>query len=193
MIKFSTLGHINIVVDDIEEATDFYVRSLGASPVQDFPHFRNLGFAKSAGFMENPEEVDVSIRFLQIPTPDGVYLELMQYHRPAGDESVRTFKTNDQGGVRHVAFRVENIDETFAHLKGCEGVRMISDSPEYRPYKIDKITPEEFRFFDPSLESDESEKEKVCDIVGGIRYFYFIDPYGVQWELEQGHSDIGAE
>ena len=75
MIQYDTLGHINIIVDDVERATEFYVRALGAVPMQDFPHFRNIGFAKSAGFLEHPENVDVTIRFLRLPTPDGVFIE----------------------------------------------------------------------------------------------------------------------
>ena len=29
----------------------------------------------------------------------------------------------------------------------------------------------------------------MCRIVGSIRFFYFLDPYGVQPEFEQGHPD----
>lgn len=46
-------------------------------------------------------------------------------------------------------------------------------------------------FFDEELEKDKKQKEDVCNIVSNIKYFYFIDKYGVQWELEQGHNDIG--
>ncbi len=191
-IEFLSVGHVNIVVDDIEKATAFYGNALGAKPVQDFPHFRNIGFAKSAGFMENPQEVDVTIRFLVLPTPEHFHLELMEYHLPKGNTITTPFQTHDRGGVRHIALRVHHIDQAFLYLKTVEGVKMISSSPEYLPYKIDAIATDEFRFFDPVLEADEIEKQKVCDIVGGIRYFYFIDPYGVQWELEQGHEDIGS-
>jgi methylmalonyl-CoA/ethylmalonyl-CoA epimerase len=86
---------------------------------------------------------------------------------------------------------VKNIDKAFNHVKSQEGVRLISDSPDYFPYKIDDITVDEFSFFDESLENDFNEKEKARSIVGNIRYFYFIDKYGVQWEFEEGHSDIG--
>jgi len=34
-------------------------------------------------------------------------------------------------------------------------------------------------------------KNEVVDVIGGIRYFYFIDKYGIQWEFEEGHTDIG--
>ncbi len=76
MIEFDTLGHINIVVDNIEEATEFYKKLLCAVPIQDFPHLKNVGFAKSAGFLSNPEEVEVTVRFLRLPTKEGVIIEL---------------------------------------------------------------------------------------------------------------------
>lgn len=193
MIQYDTLGHINIVVDDIERAADFYRNALGAEPMQDFPHFKNVGFAKSAGFLDAPEEVDVSIRFLKLPTKEGVVIELMEYHEPPGVVCCEDKVTHGRGCVGHVAFRVTNIDEAFEHLKSFDGVRMINESPEYRPFRIDGITPDQFRFFDEELESNAAEKEGVCQIVGSIRYFYFRDPYGVQWELEQGHADIGNE
>ncbi len=190
MIQYDGLGHINIIVDDIAFASDYYVDILQAKKVQRFPHFKNIGFAKSAGFLEKPEEVDVCIEFLLIPGAN-VFLELMCYHQPKGANKVNYFKTNDLGGPRHICLRVKNIDEAFAHIKSKDGVRLIHDSPEYQPFKIDHIQPEDFMFFDEKSEKDINEKQKVCHTIGNIRYFYFLDRYGVQWEFEQGHVDIG--
>ena len=64
---------------------------------------------------------------------------------------------------------------------------------KYKPFKIDPIQVSEFRLYDPDLEADKAEKDQVCRIVGNIRYFYFIDPHGVQWEFEQGHAGIGTD
>jgi len=192
MIQYDSLGHINIVVDDVERATEFYVKALGAVPVQDFPHFRNDGFAKSAGFLSNPENVDVTIRFLRLPTRDGIFIELMEYHNPAVVACCKDKVAHGMGCVGHIALRVKSIDEAFDHLKAIDGVRMINESREYRPFKIDDIRPDEFRYYDEKMERSVEEKEKVCKIIGSIRYFYFLDPYGVQWELEQGHTDIGS-
>lgn len=193
MIEFESLGHINIVVDDMERATAFYGQAFGAVPLQDFPHFRNVGFARSAGFMEKPEEVDVTIRFLRLPTPEGLILELMEYHQPPGLVCSQDKVAHGLGCVGHIALRVRNIDETFAHLRATEGIRMMHPSPDYQPFKIDAIEPDEFKFFDETLEQNAAEKQNVCRIVGSIRYFYVIDPYGVQWEFEHGHTDIGSE
>ena len=193
MIQFDTLGHINVVVNDIEEATEFYRDLFGAVPIQDFPHFKNNGFAKSAGFLSDPDHVDVTVRFLQLPTKEGVMIELMQYFQPTGQVVEHYKKPNDMNCLGHIAFRIKNIDEAFMHVKNIKGVRLISDSEQYKPYKIDNIKPQEFSFFDKKLESDPVEKEKVCGIIGKIRFFYIVDKYGIQWEFEEGHTDIGSD
>ena len=161
MIQFDTLGHINIVVDDIEEATEFYRELFGAVPIQDFPHFRNNGFAKSAGFLSEPEQVDVTVRFLQLPTKEGVMIELMQYFTPVGRVIEQYKKPNDMNCLGHIAFRIKNIDAAFNHVKNIKGVRFISDSEQYKPDKIDNIKTEEFIFFDKKLE-EILPKRKKC-------------------------------
>ena len=191
MIQFEGFSHINIVVDDMDDAIEFYQRVFGALPKQSFPCFENVGFAKSAGFMEEPEEVSVTITFLEIPNT-GVFLELMQYHNPEGMENLDEKYSNDIGNVGHIALKIKNIEDAFEFVKVQKGVQLISDDRNYQPFKIDDITQNEFYFFDKVKETNESEKQAVCDVVSNIRYFYFIDPYGVQWEFEQGHSDIGS-
>ena len=192
MFEIESLGHINVVVDDINTALSHYESLFGVKKVQIFPHFQNSGFAKSAGFMQSPEEVDVSIAFVSIESA-GIFIELMEYHNPAGYDEVKKNKTNDLGGPRHICLRVKNIDEAFQHIKNHKDTSLISDHAEYAPFKIDNIKPNQFSFCDTELESNLNEKNKACDIVGQIRYFYFIDKYGVQWEFEEGHSDIGSE
>ncbi len=187
-LKIIGLGHINIVVDEINEATEFYKKLFGAVPFQEFPHFKNRGFALSAGFLEDPESVEASIRFLKIPGCPLV-LELMEYHNPAGSKTELPKSVADQGGVRHVALSIEGIDEAFQFVKQICGVNLINSSKNYFPHNIDNIYPDEFHFFDRDLEADSEAKEEVCSMVGTIRYFYFTDRYGVQWELEQGHND----
>ncbi len=191
MFKFKGLGHISLNVDDINAATEYYCDLFGAKKLQQFPHLKNIGFAKSAGFLDKPDEVDVSIVFLEIPgTP--VHLELFCYHKPSGSQNINYFKANDMGGPRHICLRVNDIDTAFNSLKDKE-VTLINQSPEYKPFKIDNIKPNEFYFYDPDLENNAQEKQKICDIIGNIRYFYFIDKYGIQWEFEHGHDDIGHE
>jgi len=193
MFSFDSLGHINVVVPDLEEATRFYQTLFGASVEQTFPHFKNVGFALSAGFLEDPESVDVSIRFLKIPfgRSEDLFLELFTFHSPAGRQEVTPRKTNDVGGPRHVCLRVTNIDEVFAHVKSLDAMHLINDSPEYRPFFISPIKPRAIEL--PGAGPDTTgAKEAICEIVKGIRFFYAIDRYGIEWEFEEGHADIGT-
>ena len=186
------VSHINIGVTDLAQAIEYYQRLLGVTPVRVFEKFRNLGFARSAGFLDEPEQVSVSIAFVEIPGAD-LTLELMQYHNPPAQNVVRAYKVNAVGGVRHIALKVVDIDRAFAHVKSLPENQLINAAPEYQPFTIDPIQANEFRLYDAALEANEQEKAKVCGIVGKIRYFYFIDPNGVQWEFEQGHTDIGTD
>ncbi|HGJ5874402.1 VOC family protein [Arsenophonus apicola] len=191
IFKVIGLGHINVVVDNLPSAVEYYKKLFSAKQVQIFPHFKNIGFAKSAGFMQSPEEVDVTISFLQIPNT-AIYIELMQYHSPLGKESDTAEKfSNDIGGIGHICLKVDNIDDAYFHIKNMPDTKLITDHEDYKPYKIDNITPAEFQFIDNEAENNQTAKQNVCDIVGKIRYFYFIDKYRIQWEFELGHSDIG--
>ncbi|UQY80368.1 bleomycin resistance protein [Candidatus Hepatincola sp. Av] len=188
MINLKGLSHINIVVDDINSGVEYYKKLFNAIPLQKLSHLKNVGFAKSAGFMENPEKIELSIVFLQLPNTNFV-IEMMEYHNPKGIKKIDSNKLTYQiGNVRRIALKVDNIENAFDYLKSATDVKFISDSPEYKPYKIDNITPKEFEFFDDKLEQDLTIKQNVCNIVNQIKYFIFIDKYGIQWELEQGNT-----
>ncbi len=141
----------------------------------------------------DPESVDVSIRFLKIPfgRSEDLFLEPFTFHDPAGRQEITPRRTNDVGGPRHVCLRVTNIDEVFAHVKSLDGVHLINDSPEYRPFFISPIKPRAIEL--PGADRDTAgAKEAICEIVKGIRFFYAIDRYGIEWEFEEGHADIDA-
>jgi catechol 2,3-dioxygenase-like lactoylglutathione lyase family enzyme len=188
-----SLGHINVVVPDLDEATRFYQALFDATIAQTFPHFQNNGFALAAGFLDAPDSVEVSIRFLKIPfdRSEGLLLELFEFHRPAGASQVTFKKTNDMGGPRHICLRVTNIDDFFTHVKSVDSVRLINDSPAYRPVLISPIKPDDIVL--PGAGDRTEEKRAICDVVEEIRFFYAIDPYGIQWEFEEGHKDIGTD
>ena len=109
------------------------------------------------GIMDGDAILDV--RFLRHPQA-GIYLELMRYHTPEGNNKKppqpRTF---DVGGPRHVALEVANCTEVFNYLKKQEGVTMISAETSYHPVKLDGFP---------------------------ISFFYWVDRYGIQWEMEEG-------
>lgn len=190
VIEFAGLGHINIVVDNIDEGINFYKKLLHAKPYQIFRNYKNVGFSKAAGFLDNPQDISLHLAFLEIPST-GLTLELMQYINPETKKNIIRNDVNMISGVRHVALEVKNIDEAFNYVSSLDGVSLINPSDDYLPYKIDSIKESEFQFFDKALEQNTEKKQNVCNIIGNTRYFYFIDPYGVQWEFEQGHTDVG--
>jgi|GEM_PF-2235438 len=159
----SGISHINIIVDDIEYATEFYKRTLGFIQAHNEDGEMNykevtLGsFARNAGFMDGIVKVDV--RFLKHPTI-GLYLELMKYDEPIGLQEIVYRKTNDLGGVRHVALEVSDAERVFYYLKEQPDVKMINSSSEYGPPELLAPFP--------------------------IKFFYWLDPWGVQWEMEEG-------
>ena len=189
--NFVGLSHVCIIVDDIMQAFDYYKRILGAVPDQCIPHYRNKGFFEAAGFVEQAKEGDISIGFLNVPGA-GLTIEIMEYHNPKGRKEPIIFNANDVSGARHVALKVDNIEEAFEYIKAQSDVRLINNTPEYRVYQISHTKPEEFYYFDKAKEADKAQKQIAADILGEIKYFYFIDRYGLQWEFEQGHTDIGS-
>jgi len=157
------ISHLNVVVDDLEYATEFYGRTLGfvqahnARGVMDYKGLTRDTFARDAGFLDG--QVDVDIRFLVHPTA-GLYLELMKYHHPVGSQEIVFRNTNDLGGIRHVALEVSDADKVFYYLREQPDVRMINESENYGP------------------------PEYLAPVT--IKFFYWLDPWGVQWEMEEG-------
>jgi len=160
------MSHVNIIVDDIAKATEFYQNALGflmakdeQGQLMDYQRVTMSSFALDAGLSDG--KVDVDVRFLHHPQA-GLYLELMHYRYPQGKQHLpEQAKTYDLGGPRHIAMEVSNCNEVFNFLKQQAGVTMINTSNDYHPNKLDGFP---------------------------ITFFYWIDPYGVQWEMEEGRQ-----
>lgn len=190
MPKFIGLSHVCIFVDDVDEAVAYYQKLLGVEVDHCIPHWKNEGFFKAGGFVNEASEGDVSIAFVNVPGV-GLTLELMQYHSPAGRKEPVFFAANDVSGARHVALKIVNIDEAFEHIKAMPDTRLINQTDAYRVFKISHTDPWEVRF--PGQQPGETDERNVgaAEVLSQVRYFYFIDKYGLQWEFEQGHTDIG--
>ena len=190
MPSFTGLSHVCIFVDDMMEAVSYYQKLLGAVPDHYLSHWRNRGFFQAGGFLEEAGEGDVSIAFVNVPGTK-LTLELMQYHYPEGRKEPVIFAANDVSGARHVALKVTNIDEAFLHIKSMPDTRLINQTDAYQVFQISETLPSEVHFFDQDLRETDERNVQTAKILSGVRYFYFIDRYGLQWEFEQGHSDIG--
>ena len=162
------ISHLNVVVDDIEEASEFYRTVLGFEPAfnaegpMDYREVDLASFARDAGFDDGRVKVDVL--FLRHPAI-GVYLELFKYHYPKGDQTIHRRQTNDLGGIRHVAVAVPDAVAAHAFIRSQKqayaerGLRISILGEDHIP---EELTPFPYKFF------------------------YWIDPWGVQWEMEEG-------
>ena len=184
------LSHICIFVDDMKQAVDYYRALLGVQPDHCLSHWRNKGFFQAGGFVDEAADGDVSIAFVNVPGTK-LTLELMQYHYPKGRTEPVIFAANDISGARHVALKVTNIEAAFAHIQSMPDTRLINETEAYRVYQISETQPSEVRFFDQAPGETDGRNTETARILGQVRYFYFIDRYGLQWEFEQGHTDIG--
>lgn len=184
------LSHICIFVDDMEQAVDYYRALLGVQPDHCLPHWKNEGFFRAGGFVDEAADGDVSIAFVNVPGTK-LTLELMQYHYPKGRTEPVIFAANDVSGARHVALKVTNIEAAFAHIQSMPDTRLINETEAYRVYQISETQPADVRFFDQAPGETDERNTETAKILGQVRYFYFIDRYGLQWEFEQGHTDIG--
>ena len=184
------LSHICIFVDDMAKAVDYYRDLLGVKPDHCLSHWRNEGFFKAGGFVDEAADGDVSIAFVNVPGTK-LTLELMQYHYLKGRTEPVVFAANDVSGARHVALKVTNIEAAFAHIKAMPDTRLINETEAYQVYQISETQPSQVRFFDQAPGQTDERNAETARILGQVRYFYFIDRYGLQWEFEQGHTDIG--
>lgn len=190
MPNFTGLSHVCIFVDDMMQAVSYYQKLLGAEPDHYLSHWRNKGFFQAGGFLDQAEQGDVSIAFVNVPGTK-LTLELMQYHYPEGRKEPVIFAANDVSGARHVALKITNIDEAFQHVKSMPDTKLINQSEAYQVFQISQTQPSEVHFFDQDLRETDQRNVQTARILSQVRYFYFIDKYGLQWEFEQGHSDIG--
>jgi catechol 2,3-dioxygenase-like lactoylglutathione lyase family enzyme len=162
------ISHVNVVVDDIEIATEFYGTVLGferatnADGPMDYPDVDLASFARNAGFGDAPLSLDV--RFLK-HVELSLYMELFTYRQPEGDQTVHRRDTNDLGGIRHVALEVADAVAAY------EFIRQQQQAYESRGLHFEIL-------------GHDHVPEEISPYP--YKFFYWIDPWGVQWEMEQG-------
>jgi methylmalonyl-CoA/ethylmalonyl-CoA epimerase len=106
-MKVKHIDHIGIAVKTIEQAGKFYTDVLGLK-IQD---------------LENVADQKVNVAFIPITDSEVELLESTHTDGP-----VAKYIAARGEGIQHIAFRVENIEETLAELK-AKGVRLIDQEP----------------------------------------------------------------
>ena len=103
------MEHVGIVVDDLAAALGFFVELglevQGEMPVEGSWVDRIVGL----------EGIRVDIAMLETPGGDG-RLELVKFHAPPAEGGSR-YEPANVPGIRHLAFRVDDIEATVAGLR----------------------------------------------------------------------------
>jgi len=162
-LGIGAMSHINIVVhDSVDEAINYYTGLLGFEETSndwgpmDYRDVFSYKFCIDAGL---PEDCGVDIVFLKHEIVN-IYLELFYYHAPDSNKNITIQNGIDAGGIRHFAFEVFDAVAAYNELK----------SKDHQGTFITQQV--------PILLDD--------DYDAPLKFFYWIDKYGVQWEFEEG-------
>jgi len=146
------IDHINIVVADLARSVRFYTEVLGFRKTHDVT-MEGDWIEQIIGL----KGVKGLVAFVE-PPGGGGRIELLQYVAPAGVALPENSRANTHG-LRHVAFRVDNIAAIAAQLRAA-GVPLFSD-PVRVPQGVVKFA---------------AGEKSLC---------YFLDPDGVILELSE--------
>lgn len=125
MIK--KIDHINIVVTNLEEATQFFTDLLGFQ-VSKKGHLSGKWIDKVVGLD------DVDAKYVQLILPGAeTNMELIQYYNPKSESDKNISKSN-QIGFRHMALEVKEIEKIYAKLQ-LASVKILSELQVYNETK----------------------------------------------------------
>ncbi len=110
-MDLSRIDHVGVAVKNLEEALSFYEGVLGL---------------KAAG-VEVVEEQKVKVAFLPLGDSE---IELLESTEPDGPIARYIEKNGGNGGVQHIAVRVDDIEAAIAEMKE-KGMKMIDETPRY--------------------------------------------------------------
>ncbi len=148
----SAIDHINIVVSDLERSVRFYTEVLGFRLVRE-AHLHGEWIGRIVGL----PTVSARVAYLLAPAGEP-RIELLCYDQPAGAGVAANSQANTVG-LRHLAFRVDDMAGTCARLHAL-GHTLFSE-PVAVPAGV--------------VSHDAGRKTLV----------YFLDPDGVILELAQ--------
>ncbi|MHC5853511.1 SMU1112c/YaeR family gloxylase I-like metalloprotein [Nostoc sp.] len=115
-MKITDIHHIAIICSDYDRSKTFYVEILGFSIIQETFRAERNSYKLDLRVGENAQ-----IELFYFPNPP---------ERPSKPESC---------GLRHLAFKVDDVEETVFYLK--------SKGLEVENIRIDEITGKKFTFF----------------------------------------------
>ena len=114
----SSIDHINLVVADLERMVRFYTEVLELKVTKRVT-ISGQWIEQVVGLKDAIGEV------VYLDLPQGPRVELIRYLKPPGAHPPGLGESSTKG-LRHVAFRVDDINHVFARLKQA-GVHFLSD------------------------------------------------------------------
>ncbi len=120
-----SIDHVNIVVDDLESMKAFYRDALGMAVTKEV--------TISGPWVEEVVVLnDVLADVVYLELPSGPRLELIKYHSPPAARP-GGLEVSNTPGLRHLAFRIDDIDEACARLEQAgvqftSGIHLVPDS-----------------------------------------------------------------
>ncbi|MHC5753802.1 MAG: SMU1112c/YaeR family gloxylase I-like metalloprotein [Nostoc sp.] len=115
-MKTTGIHHVAIICSDYDRSKAFYVETLGFSIIQETFRAARNSYKLDLKVAENTQ-----IELFSFPNPP---------ERPSKPESC---------GLRHLAFQVDDVDETVVYLK--------SKGLEVENIRVDEITGKKYTFF----------------------------------------------
>lgn len=107
MAKITKVNHVAIAVSDMDEALSFWRDGLGLT----------------VAAVENVPSQKAAVAFIPVGETE---VELVQ--PTTADSSVAKFLAEHGGGMHHLCFEVDAIDEMLVELK-AKGIRLINETP----------------------------------------------------------------
>ena len=138
-----SIDHVNLVVRDLERMTRFYVDVLGLVVTKEV--------TISGPWIEGVVGLaDVKANVVYLDLEAGPRIELIYYHQPPSPEPTEA-NTPHLCGIRHLAFRVENIDAIVAKMQhqGVPFQSEVSSVPDSQVQYADDVRKRLVYFRDP--------------------------------------------
>ena len=104
-----SIDHVNIVVNDLPRMLDFYMRVLGLR--------ETMRVTISGEWIDRTVALsDAKAECVYLDLPNGPRVELLKYLKPPASRP-ENLGTSNTPGLRHMAFRVDDIDAAVERLR----------------------------------------------------------------------------
>lgn len=202
-INYVGLAHLHVVVDDLDVASAFYREVLGFVEMQSHHDLINRGLNVYWGLAEDPESLEVSLRFMALPGLLTLKLTKLVY-RPyyvqgrsyGGEKYQRTDRSTTnlapEMGLGHnrglgpISIVVDDLERTYEVL--LEHARAYGTRHKVRllspPTFLSPLLPHQTGATEHSMLFGQMEiLDQLANVFPERAKFQMIDPFGVRWEF----------